>query len=136
MKIYLSKYIIFAFCTILFAENDSKFIERVINQTDKQYKKVFDFQVEMQININVPGFRMPKKKFKVFFKQPDKIKFNTKGFGVLPKTGLFTSPLDNFDNLRELEIVTDENIDPNNVIISGKLITDSLKLKCLMSMLV
>ena len=129
MKIYLPKYIIFAFCTILFAEDDYKFIERVINQTDKQYKKVFDFQVEMQININVPGFRMPKKKFKVFFKQPDKIKFNTKGFGVLPKTGLFTSPLDNFDNLRELEIFTDENIDPNNVIISGKLITDSLKVK-------
>ena len=67
MKIYSSKYIIFAFCTILFAEDDSKFIDRVINQTDKQYKKVFDFQVEMQININVPGFRMPKKKIQSFF---------------------------------------------------------------------
>ena len=67
MKIYFSKYIIFAFCAILFAEDDSKFIERVINETDKQYKKVFDFQVEMQININVPGFRMPKKKIQSFF---------------------------------------------------------------------
>ena len=130
MKIYLPKYIIFAFCTILFAKDDSKFIERVISQTDQQYKKVFDFQVEMQININVPGFRMPKKKFKVFFKQPDKIKFNTKGFGVLPNTGLFTSPKDNFDNLKDLIINKDKiKIGNNQIMISGTLIMDSLKAK-------
>ena len=61
-----------------------------------------DFETTMNVSLNVPGFRMPKKKYKVYYKYPKKIKINTKGFGVLPKTGLFTSPADNFDNLKSL----------------------------------
>ncbi len=128
MKITCLK--IMVFINVLFANKNSDFINRLIQETDKQYKKVRDFQVEMEININVPGFRMPKKKFKVFFKQPNKVKINTKGFGVLPKTGLFTSPTDNFDNLKDLKLnILTKNLNPHNVIISGKLITDSLKIK-------
>ncbi len=128
MNIYLLKIIFFI--SFLFANKDSTYIDKIIQNTDKQYKKVHDFQVKMEININVPGFRMPKKEFKVFFKQPNKVKVNTKGFGVLPKTGLFTSPMDNFDNLKDLELkVIKNNPIPNNIIISGKLITDSLKVK-------
>ena len=60
-------------------------------------------ETTMNVSLNVPGFRMPKKKYKVFY-NPNKIKINTKGFGVLPKTGLFTSPADNFDNLKNLKL--------------------------------
>ena len=115
------------FC-ILTAEDYSDYIKKLILNTEQQYQKVSDFQVEMEINLSVPGFRMPKKKFKVFFKQPNKVKINTKGFGVLPKTGLFTSPSDNFDNLKSLSILN-YNENPNEITISGKLITDSLKVK-------
>ncbi len=115
---------------VLIANENSDYINKLIQETDMQYKKVQDFQVEMEININVPGFRMPKKEFKVFFKQPNKVKVNTQGFGVLPKTGLFTSPTDNFDNLKDLKLnILNKNLSPNNVIITGKLITDSLKIK-------
>ena len=128
MKISFLKIIVLV--NILFANKNSDYINKLIQKTDKQYKKVQDFQVEMEININVPGFRMPKKEFKVFFKQPNKVKVNTKGFGVLPKTGLFTSPTDNFDNLKDLKLnILNKNLSPNNVIITGKLITDSLKVK-------
>ena len=108
------------------AGDSSNYIKKLILNTEQQYQKVSDFQVEIEINLNVPGFRMPKKKFKVFFKQPNKVKINTKGFGVLPKTGLFTSPSDNFDNLKSLSILN-YNENPNEITISGKLITDSLK---------
>jgi len=108
------------------AGDSSNYIKKLILNTEQQYQKVSDFQVEMEINLSVPGFRMPKKKFKVFFKQPNKVKINTKGFGVLPKTGLFTSPSDNFDNLKSLSILN-YNENPNEITISGKLITDSLK---------
>ena len=128
MKIFCFKIIILL--SFLFANKNSDYINILIQKTDKQYKKVQDFQVEMEININMPGFRMPKKKFKVFFKQPNKVKVNTQGFGVLPKTGLFTSPTDNFDNLKDLKLnILNNNPIPNNVIITGKLITDSLKVK-------
>ena len=110
------------------AGDSSNYIKKIILNTEQQYQKVSDFQVEMEINLSVPGFRMPKKKFKVFFKQPNKVKINTKGFGVLPKTGLFTSPSDNFDNLRSLSLLS-YNENPNEITISGKLITDSLKIK-------
>ena len=40
------------FINVLFANKNSDFINRLIQETDKQYKKVRDFQVEMEININ------------------------------------------------------------------------------------
>ena len=116
------------FSCILMAGDSSSYIKKLILNTEQQYQKVSDFQVEMEINLSVPGFRKPKKKFKVFFKQPNKVKINTKGFGVLPKTGLFTSPSDNFDNLKALSLLS-YNENPNEITISGKLITDSLKVK-------
>ena len=56
----------------------------------------------MSVRLNVPGIRMPKKTYKVYYKHPNKFKADTKGFGILPNTGIFTSPKDNFDNLKDL----------------------------------
>ena len=70
---------------------------------------------------------MPQKKYKAFFKQPNKFKIKTKGFGVLPKTGLFTPPQENFNKLKD-KVILNSPI-ANNVIISGELIADSLKLE-------
>ena len=75
-------------------------VHRLISNTQDQFEKARDYQVTMTIELKVPGFRMPRKKYTVFFKQPDKLKIKSKGFGMLPKTGLFTSPVDNFDNLK------------------------------------
>ena len=61
----------------------------------------------MNVKLEIPAFRMPKKKYKVFYKNPDMIKVKARGFGILPKTGLFTSPLDNFDNLKNIRILND-----------------------------
>lgn len=101
-------------------------IDRFIEKTNNQYLLVNDFETTMNVSLNVPGFRMPKKKYKVYYKYPKKIKINTKGFGVLPKTGLFTSPADNFDNLKSLKLVLYNEI-PNCILISGTVISDSLK---------
>jgi|TARA_B110000495_G_scaffold57438_1_gene48668 hypothetical protein len=124
------KLVLIIYASILTANTNPGYIQSLVFKTEQQYQSVTDFQVEMEIKLDVPGFRMPKKKFKVFFKQPNKVKIKTTGFGVLPKTGLFTSPVDNFDNLKELTLITvnDKN-KPNDIIISGQLITDSLKVK-------
>ena len=121
--------------TILFTQiflfaNDPSLanVERVINKTQKQFEKAFDYQVTMKIELKVPGFRMPKKKYKVFFKQPNKLKIKSRGFGMLPKTGIFTSPKDNFDNLKNMRLISTNN-DNGKVYIKGEVIVDSLKLK-------
>ena len=103
-------------------------VERVVDKTQKQFEKAFDYQVTMKIELKVPGFRMPKKKYKVFFKQPNKLKIKSRGFGMLPKTGIFTSPKDNFDNLKNMRFISTDNKN-GQVYIKGEVIVDSLKLK-------
>ena len=115
---------IFVFANDLYL-ND---VNRVIDKTQKQFEKASDYQVTMKIELKVPGFRMPKKKYKVFFKQPNKLKIKSRGFGMLPKTGIFTSPNDNFDNLKNMRFISTDN-NNGQVYIKGEVIVDSLKLK-------
>lgn len=114
---------------LLFSGEFGKYddIETIIGKTQKQFEKASDYQVTMKIDLKVPGFRMPKKKYKVYFKQPNKLKIKSRGFGMLPKTGIFTSPIDNFDNLKNMRIV--KSINKYKVHIKGDVIVDSLKLK-------
>lgn len=119
------QFLFFIFVSLLFS-NSSPQINRIIKKTNKQYMLVNNFETTMNVSLNVPGFRMPKKSYKVYYKLPNKIKINTKGFGVLPKTGLFTSPSDNFDNLKNLRLDIKKNSN-NCILISGTVISDSLK---------
>ena len=108
---------------LLSYENDEDYY---IRKTNEKFNEVNDYQVEMIIRVKVPAFRMPKKKYKVFYKNSNKIKIKSKGFGILPKTGLFTSPNDNFDNLKNITMIYDQDLS-NHVILKGDLIVDSLK---------
>ena len=125
----MGKRMIFLFFSIMINTLlSSDMIKNVIEKTNYEFKKVVDFQAEMTVDLSVPGLRMPKKVYKVYFKQPNKFIANTTGFGVLPNTGLFTSPKDNFDNLKEISIVNNfKSNEVNHILISGVLIADSLK---------
>ena len=59
--------------------------EYIIKKTDDQFREINNYQVDMVISIAIPAFRMPKKKYKVYFKQPDKIKVKSRGFGYCQK---------------------------------------------------
>jgi len=125
-----TRLIIILFTPIFVFANDHYLtdVEMVVDKTQKQFEKAFDYQVTMKIELKVPGFRMPKKKYKVFFKQPNKLKIKSRGFGMLPKTGIFTSPKDNFDNLKNMHLISTNN-NNGQVYIKGEVIVDSLKLK-------
>ena len=125
-----TRLIIILFSPIFLFANDHYLtdVERIVDKTQKQFEKAFDYQVTMKIELKVPGFRMPKKKYKVFFKQPNKLKIKSRGFGMLPKTGIFTSPKDNFDNLKNMHLLSTNNKN-GQVFIKGEVIIDSLKLK-------
>ena len=103
--------------------------EYIIKKTDDQFREINNYQVDMVISIAIPAFRMPKKKYKVYFKQPDKIKVKSRGFGLLPKTGMFTSPLENFSNLSNIRFSKDfSGTSPNEIMLIGDLVLDSLAL--------
>ena len=103
--------------------------EYIIKKTDDQFREINNYQVDMVISIAIPAFRMPKKKYKVYFKQPDKIKVKSRGFGLLPKTGMFTPPIENFSNLSNIRFSKDfSRTNPNEIMLVGDLVLDSLAL--------
>ena len=128
MRYFRLKIIILSIALFPLNAKDKGNVEYFISKTQEQFEKVNTYEVSMVIDIDVPGFRMPKRKYKAYFKQPDKVKIKSKGFGLLPKTGLFTSPQDNFDNLKNMVLLPSLE-DNNTVRIKGDIIVDSLKLK-------
>ena len=118
--------IFFALITSLIAD-ENNIATSIIEKTEKKFRSIEDYQVKMFIAIDIPAFRMPKKKYTVFFKQPDKVKIKSRGFGLLPRTGMFTSPSDNFDNLTDVEVYDhDWKIKDDEIVLRGNLIVDSL----------
>tara|TARA_B100001029_G_scaffold169224_1_gene163936 strand:- start:197 stop:847 length:651 start_codon:yes stop_codon:yes gene_type:complete len=102
----------------------------MIDNTEKMYRSVNDYKVEMTISVSVPAFRMPKKKYKVFFKQPNKVKIKSRGFGILPRTGMFTSPIENFNNLTDIKINKGSvRLGENKIMMVGNVIVDSLAIE-------
>tara|TARA_B100001250_G_scaffold388367_1_gene386563 strand:- start:60 stop:800 length:741 start_codon:yes stop_codon:yes gene_type:complete len=109
--------------------SNQKLASYFINRTNDNFNQIKDYTVDMTVKLDIPAFRMPKKKYTVYYKQPNKIKIKSKGFGILPKTGLFTSPNDNFDNLKNIKISNyTDPINIHDIAIAGELIIDSLKL--------
>ena len=66
-------------------------IDSIFQRMEKSFLSIEDYTVMVKISVKMPGFRMPKKKVKLYFKQPDKLNVKSKGFAVVPKSGLATS---------------------------------------------
>ena len=109
---------------------ENKNATEIINKTEQRFRMINDYQVNMVISINIPAFRMPKKKYNVFFKQPNQVQIKSKGFGLLPRTGMFTPPSENFNNLTDVTINhTADSLGYGSVMLRGNLIVDSLAIK-------
>lgn len=89
MKKYNYIFYIFLFTSIKSQNTDLDIIKSNILT---QFSKIEDYQVDINIKINMTGFRMPKKKIKMFFKKPDKLNIKTNGFAIVPKTGINNNP--------------------------------------------
>ena len=109
---------------------ENKNATEIINKTEQRFRMINDYQVNMVISINIPAFRMPKKQYTVFFKQPNQVQIKSKGFGLLPRTGMFTPPSENFNNLTDVTINhTADSLGYGSVMLRGNLIVDSLAIK-------
>jgi len=125
-KILQIFFIIYSFAL---CEENKKATE-IINKTEQRFRMINDYQVNMVISINIPAFRMPKKKYTVFFKQPNQVQIKSKGFGLLPRTGMFTPPSENFNNLTDVTINHNaDSLGYGSVMLRGNLIVDSLAIK-------
>ena len=124
MKKYFLAFIVFLFIPIC-AQNTEilKIKEKILTQ----FSKIDDYQVDVNIKINMTGFRMPKKRIKMFFKKPDKLNIKTNGFAIIPKTGINSNTNDLFKMFNFINNV--ERTIKNNkqyYLIVGSLNPDSL----------
>lgn len=85
---------LFLFVTIKAQDTE---LEEIKNNIITKFSKIDDYQVDINIKINMTGFRMPKKKIKMFFKKPDKLNIKTNGFAIIPKTGINNNPNELFE---------------------------------------
>ncbi len=62
--------------------------ETVLKRMRMNYNAIDDLEVEIKVEVEMPGLRMPRKKIRYFYKAPDKTKIEADGFAVLPKDNI------------------------------------------------
>lgn len=69
-----------------------KIADDLINSVITNFNRVKDYEVDVDIKVDVEFLKVPDSKARIYFKQPDKIKLKSDGFALLPKEGLDFSP--------------------------------------------
>ncbi len=78
------------------------------------WDRIEDYEVDIKLALDIPGFRMPSRKIHYLYKSPDKSKVEVKGFAIIPKQGIqpfFTF----FKDSLALEIVNDSLVNGKEV---------------------
>ncbi len=67
--------------------------EDVLNKVKENFNRVKDYEVDVNIKVDVNFLKVPETQAKIYFKQPDKIRLKSEGFAMLPKEGMNFSPM-------------------------------------------
>lgn len=80
--------------TILFVNLNAQSIDpnEIVRSVITKFSVVKDYEVDINIKVDVEFLRVPESKAKLYFKQPDKVKLKSEGFALLPKDGINFSP--------------------------------------------
>jgi len=90
---------------LYFAQNNEA--ENILNEIKNKLDKVEDYSVDVNISVKMDFLKMPKSKAKLYFKKPDKFKFHSESFALLPKTGVDFNPQRILDYEHKAEIIGD-----------------------------
>jgi|CZKP01.1.fsa_nt_gi outer membrane lipoprotein-sorting protein len=71
----------------------SKDPDLILKKVIESFSKVKDYVVDVQVKVDVDFIKVPDTKAKIYFKQPDKLNFESDEFAMLPKEGINFSPL-------------------------------------------
>lgn len=82
--------ILILFTSVCFAQDLKP--EDVLQKVRDTFSKVKDYEVNVDIKVDVNFLKVPDAHATIFYKQPDKIKLKSEGFALLPKEGLNFSP--------------------------------------------
>jgi len=72
--------------------SQSKDPDDILDGVVTNFNTVKDYQVDVNIKVDVEFIKVPETKAKIYFKQPDKVHLEAEGFAMLPKNGMEFSP--------------------------------------------
>jgi len=129
MKIYRIIFgfflLVIIFTSRLFAETPT--VEAIQDSLITRFKRIEDYSVNIKISVKMTGLRMPRKKIKLYYKAPNKVKIKSRGFAIVPKTGLGGSPNKFLDMLQSIAVIGREQLNNrNHWLITGSVIPDSI----------
>ena len=78
--------------------------DEILNNVKSKLESFDDYQVDLNITVDMEFLRIPDVSSKVYFKQPDKIKLESNDFAVLPKEGV------NFSTAQLLKMITQQSM--------------------------
>jgi len=88
--------------------------QKIIDRVKEKFTAVKDYQVDVNIVVDVDFLKVPNSTAKIFFKQPDKVKIESEGFALVPKEGLNFTPQSLFKKAFTSFYETDEMLDGIN----------------------
>jgi len=65
---------------------------KILSAVRQKFEKISDYEVDVNIKVDINYIKVPDSKAKLFFKQPDKVKIESAGFAMLPKNGVNFAP--------------------------------------------
>jgi outer membrane lipoprotein-sorting protein len=65
---------------------------KILDKVKENFERVKDYQVEAVIKVNMEFLKVPDMKATIYFKQPNKLKLDSKEFAMLPKQAFNFSP--------------------------------------------
>lgn len=65
----------------------------ILENVKKEFERIEDYQVDVQVKVDVSFLKMPDREATIFYKKPDKFHIDSESFTMLPKSGLNFSPL-------------------------------------------
>ncbi|NQV41439.1 MAG: hypothetical protein HQ506_03710 [Candidatus Marinimicrobia bacterium] len=80
--------------TLLLCSSIGLFAQNYPSQKELQnlilgnWERIEDYEVDIKLELDIPGFRMPSRNIHYMFKAPDLSKVEVKGFAIVPKQGI------------------------------------------------
>ena len=101
------KFLLWTIVTLSFA-NGQITSQAIVDSVKTRYGLIQDYSVQVKLSVEMPGFRMPRKRIKLFFKQPDKLKIESDGFAMVPRQGIGVKAI--LDSLTAIEVIGAETL--------------------------
>ena len=86
MRIYILIGLIVLFVQDMHGQERDPYL--ILDSLKTRLDGIEDYSAEIEIEVDVDFINMPKKHATIYFKQPDRIRFRSKEFIMLPKRGL------------------------------------------------